>query len=122
MIEPRTAGRVKFAKTAYVKQMEYKARSFNHAVSQITGFRLFDKQSAKRADDLSDCAMYAVLLRVGDGRARRQDKSSGSPHGSAVAHSQFFLGRGDLVLPRQNYGLTDRLSATRPHIYYLKCQ
>ncbi len=75
MIEPHVgAGRVKFAKTAYTKQMEYKGAFYNHALSQITGFRLFDRKAAKRADDLADAFMYAVLRCLGDGRAGRWDR------------------------------------------------
>ena len=75
MIEPHvSAGRVKFARTAYLKQMEYKGALFNHAVSQITGFRLFDRKASKRADDVADAFMYAVLRCLGDGRANRWDK------------------------------------------------
>ena len=75
MIEPHvSAGRVKFASTAYLKQMEYKGALYNHALSQITGFRLFDRKASKRADDLADAFMYAVLRCLGDGRADRWDR------------------------------------------------
>jgi hypothetical protein len=75
MIEPHvSAGRVKFARTAYSKQMEFKGAIYNHALSQITGFRLFDRKTSKRADDLADAFMYAVLRCLGDGRADRWDR------------------------------------------------
>ena len=74
-VEPHvTAGRVKFARSAYDKRMEYKGAVYNHALAQITGFRAFDKKASKRADDLADAFMYAVLRCLGDGRARRWDK------------------------------------------------
>ena len=77
-IEPHvTAGRVKFARSAYDKRMEYKGAVYNHALAQITGFRVFDRQASKRADDLADAFMYAVLRCLGDGRARRWDKIRG---------------------------------------------
>ena len=58
-VEPHvTKGRVKFAKTAYDKRMEYRGAAYNHALAQITGFRVFDKKAAKRADDLADAFMY----------------------------------------------------------------
>jgi hypothetical protein len=75
MIEPHVSGgRVKLSKTAYLKQMEYKGALYNHALSQITGFRLFDRKASKRADDLADAFMYAVLRCLGDGRAGRWDR------------------------------------------------
>jgi hypothetical protein len=43
-------------------------------VAQLTGFRLFDRKAGKRADDLSDAAVYAVLRCLGDGRAGRWEK------------------------------------------------
>ena len=49
-IEPHvTAGRVRFSKHAYDKRMEYKGAVYNHALAQITGFRIFDRQASKRA-------------------------------------------------------------------------
>jgi hypothetical protein len=72
MAEPRIcAGRVRLAKTAYDKRMEFKGAVHNHLVAQLTGFRLFDRKAGKRADDLSDAAIYAVLRCLGDGRAGR---------------------------------------------------
>ena len=74
-VEPHvTAGRVRFARSAYDKRMEYKGAVYNHALAQITGFRAFDKKASKRADDLADAFMYAVLRCLGDGRARRWEK------------------------------------------------
>ena len=69
-----SSGRVKFSRTAYTKQMEYKGALFNHALTQITGFRLFDRKASKRADDLADAFMYGVLRCLGDGRAHRWDR------------------------------------------------
>jgi hypothetical protein len=69
-----TQGRVKFARSAYEKRAEYRGASYNHALAQITGFRVFDKKAGKRADDLADGFMYAVLRCLGDGRARRWDR------------------------------------------------
>ena len=74
-VEPHvTKGRVKFAKTAYDKRMEYRGAAYNHALAQITGFRVFDKAAAKRADDLADAFCYSVLRCLGDGRAGRWDR------------------------------------------------
>ena len=69
-----TKGRVRFARTAYDKRQEYRGGVYNHALAQITGFRVFDKKAAKRADDLADAFVYAVLRCLGDGRARRWEK------------------------------------------------
>ena len=75
MAEPHIlGGRVKLAKTAYDKRMEFKGAVHNHLVAQLTGFRLFDRKAGKRADDLSDAAIYAVLRCLGDGRAGRWDR------------------------------------------------
>jgi hypothetical protein len=75
MAEPHIlGGRVKLAKTAYDKRMEFKGAVYNHLVAQLTGFRLFDRKAGKRADDLSDAAIYAVLRCLGDGRAGRWDR------------------------------------------------
>ena len=75
MAEPHIrAGRVKLAKTAYDKRMEFKGAVHNHLVAQLTGFRLFDRKAGKRADDLCDAAIYAVLRCLGDGRAGRWDR------------------------------------------------
>jgi hypothetical protein len=49
-------------------------RGLYHALAQVSGFRLFDKQASKRADDLADAFMYAVLRCLGDGRAGRWDR------------------------------------------------
>ena len=74
-VEPHvTKGRVKFGKTAYDKRMDYRGAAYNHALAQITGFRVFDKKASKRADDLADAFMYAVLRCLGDGRAGRWDR------------------------------------------------
>ena len=74
-VEPHvTRGRVKFVKYAYDKRMEYRGAVYNHALAQITGFRLFDKKAGKRADDLADAFAYAVLRGLGDGRAGRWDR------------------------------------------------
>jgi hypothetical protein len=75
MAEPHIReGRVKLAKAAYDKRMEFKGAVHNHLVSQLTGFRLFDRKSGKRADDLCDAAIYAVLRCLGDGRTGRWDR------------------------------------------------
>ena len=98
MIEPHvSAGRVKFARTAYAKQMEFKGAVYNHALSQITGFRLFDRKASKRADDLADAFMYAVLTLPG----RRPSRSLGQ---AEAGFMKFFSGTGDPDFTRLSIG------------------
>lgn len=59
-------GKVKFTRAAYEKVAVYKEISRNHAFHQITGFRLGDKEAAKRADDLLDTFTYGVSIALGD--------------------------------------------------------
>lgn len=59
-------GRVKFSRHAYEKVVDFKGTSRNHLVSQVTGFRIGDKDAAKRADDLLDTFTYGVCLGLGD--------------------------------------------------------
>jgi len=74
-VEPHvTRGRVRFARSAFDKRMDYRGALYNHALAQITGFRVFDRQAGKRADDLADAFMYAVLRCLGDGRTGRWDR------------------------------------------------
>jgi hypothetical protein len=75
MVEPHvSAGGVKLGKAAYAKQMEYRGAVHNHLVAQVVGFRTFDKKAGKRADDIADAFVYAILRCLGDGRARRWDR------------------------------------------------
>ena len=67
---------MKFARSAYDKRQDYQGAAYNHALAQITQFRAFDKKATKRADDLADAFMYAVLRCLGDGRARRWDNTN----------------------------------------------
>jgi hypothetical protein len=47
-VEPHvTRGRVKFARSAFDKRMDYRGAVFNHALAQITGFRVFDRQAGR---------------------------------------------------------------------------
>ena len=56
-------GRVKFAKTAYDKRMEYRGANYNHALAQITGFRVFDKK-ATRGPTISPTVSASLYLDV----------------------------------------------------------
>jgi len=59
-------GHVKLTGHAFEKVTEYKGTSRNHFVAQVTGFRIGDKDAAKRADDLLDTFTYGVCLALGD--------------------------------------------------------
>jgi len=59
-------GEVKLARYAYDKVFMYKGTTRNHLVSQVTSFRIGDKDAARRADDLLDCFCYAIALSLGD--------------------------------------------------------
>ncbi|WP_109481520.1 hypothetical protein [Paraburkholderia sp. C35] len=54
--------RVKLSQYAFDKTTEYKGIVRNHLLSQVTSFSLGDKKAYKRADDLSDCFSYGVLV------------------------------------------------------------
>ena len=59
-------GKVKFSKHAYDKTVNYKNVTRNHLMSQVVGFRIGDKDHAKRADDLLDCFCYAISIALGN--------------------------------------------------------
>lgn len=56
----------KISVEAYEKVMVYKGTSRNHLISQVTGFRIGDKDAAKRADDLLDTFVYGIAIALGD--------------------------------------------------------
>lgn len=58
-------GLCKIARPCYEKVIEYKGSSRNHLVTQVTGFRLGDKDAHKRADDLHDCYTAALSVTFG---------------------------------------------------------
>jgi hypothetical protein len=59
-------GKVKFSLTAYEKVTAFKDVTRNHMLAQVLGFRIGDKDAAKRADDLLDCFTYGVCIALGD--------------------------------------------------------
>jgi hypothetical protein len=59
-------GLVKIGEQAYSKTVNYKGSTRNHLISQVVGFRIGDKDAAKRADDLLDCFTYGVAMALGD--------------------------------------------------------
>ncbi len=61
-------GDVKICQEAFDKTTTYKGATRNHFIGQLCGFRLNDKDAAKRADDLLDCATYAPLICLGNSK------------------------------------------------------
>lgn len=59
-------GQVKFSAMAYNKTVEFKGARRNHMLTQVLGFRVGDKNAAKRADDLLDTFTYGVALALGN--------------------------------------------------------
>ena len=58
-------GQVKFSDFAYNKIVNFKGTEANHMLSQVTGFRVGDKDAAKRADDCLDVFCYGISLSLG---------------------------------------------------------
>jgi hypothetical protein len=61
-----TQGKVKISQAAFDKTVVYKGVSRNHFITQVTGFRMGDKDAYKRADDLLDTFTYAIALALGN--------------------------------------------------------
>lgn len=59
-------GKVKFSEHAYTKTTTFKETHRNHMLSQISTFRVGDKDAARRSDDLLDTFTYAVAITLGD--------------------------------------------------------
>ena len=59
-------GDVKFSEHAFNKTVVFKDVSRNHMLSQVSTFRVGDKDQAKRADDLLDTFTYAIAITLGD--------------------------------------------------------
>lgn len=57
---------VKLSQAAYDRQVLFKTSTRNHFVSQVTGFRLGDKESGKRPDDLLDTFTNGIALALGN--------------------------------------------------------
>lgn len=60
------SGQVKLSDVAYNKVTTYKGVTRNHLLGQVTGYRVGDKEHAKRADDLLDTFTYGVALALGN--------------------------------------------------------
>ena len=57
---------VKISDVAYDKTLAFKNVTRNHFLSQVTTFRIGDKEAGTRADDLLDTFTYGVALGVGN--------------------------------------------------------
>lgn len=57
---------VKLARCAYDKVTRYKDTARNHLLGQVLGFRIGDKDAAKREDDLLDTFCYGIAIALGD--------------------------------------------------------
>jgi hypothetical protein len=64
---PVWRGDVKVSVPAYEKRdVSFKGATRNHFMTQVTSFRVGDKQAATRADDLLDCFCYSVAITLGN--------------------------------------------------------
>ena len=61
-----SSGQVKLSEYAHNKTLTYKNVERNHLLTQVIGFRLADKDAAKRADDLLDVFTYSTILALGN--------------------------------------------------------
>lgn len=59
-------GDVKICEVAYDRVTTFKETSRNHFLGQVFGFRIGDKDAAKREDDLLDCFTYGIAMGLGD--------------------------------------------------------
>lgn len=57
---------VKISQPSYERITTFKKISRNHLLGQIFGFRVGDKDAAKREDDLLDCFCYGVAIGLGN--------------------------------------------------------
>lgn len=61
-------GQCKITELAHDKTTVYKETNQNHLESQVAGFRIGDKDAAKRADDLLDTYVHGLALTLGDNK------------------------------------------------------
>lgn len=59
-------GEIKMSAVAFNKVFKYKTVTRNHLLSQVSSFRIGDKDAAKRADDLLDCYTYMIAVALGN--------------------------------------------------------
>ena len=61
-------GLCKISEPAYNKTTVFKGINRNHLISQVNGFRIGDKDAAKRADDALDTYVHGLALALGDNK------------------------------------------------------
>jgi hypothetical protein len=59
---PVYRGEVKLSQHAFEKTVEFKHQTKNHLLSQVTSYRIGDKEAFKRADDLTDTFTYGIII------------------------------------------------------------
>lgn len=59
-------GQVKMSRYAFEKTSMFKGQTRNHLITQVTSFRLGDKDAHKRADDLLDAYRYGLSIALGN--------------------------------------------------------
>lgn len=59
-------GKVKISNEAFDKLVKFKKQLLNHLLTQITTFKIGDKQAHKRADDLLDSFCYGIAIGLGN--------------------------------------------------------
>ena len=59
-------GLVKTSQLAYDKTVTFKRETRNHQLTQVTGFRIGDKDASRRADDLLDAYCYGLAIALGN--------------------------------------------------------
>lgn len=62
------AGQVKLSKRAHDKTTSFKGVTRNHLLTQVLGFRLADKDAARRQDDILDTFTYATIIGLGNSK------------------------------------------------------
>jgi hypothetical protein len=58
---PASRGECKISQFAFDKTVEWKGRTLNHLLQQVTSFRIGDRDAMRRADDLLDTACYSII-------------------------------------------------------------
>lgn len=58
--------KLKISQYAFEKVVNFKGATRNHLLTQVTSFRIGDKEASKRADDLLDCFTYGIAIGVGN--------------------------------------------------------
>ena len=66
---PAYQGLCKISRHAFDKVVEWKGRTMNHLIHQVTTFRIGDKDAYRRADDLLDGFVYSIVLALSDQRS-----------------------------------------------------